>query len=126
MGTFLYSWIILKLHFIANQASSRLMTILSFSRTADNRSCSSNFLQRFNFLQHLTPHILTYEYLGSIKLYTENRMRELGQLSWYSQGYGLEGQGIGDQFPAGAKKCSLLPSIQTGFGTHTASYPIVF
>jgi hypothetical protein len=41
-------------------------------------------------------------------------------------GYGLEGQRIGDQFPAGARNFSLLHSIQTGFGTHTASYPNVF
>jgi hypothetical protein len=41
-------------------------------------------------------------------------------------GYGLEGQGIGDQFQAGARNFSLLYSIQTGFGAHTASYPTVF
>jgi hypothetical protein len=47
-------------------------------------------------------------------------MGKPGKLSW------LDGQGIGDQFPAATRDFSLLQSIKTGFGTHKTSYPIAF
>jgi hypothetical protein len=50
----------------------------------------------------------------------------LNSLAGKVMGCGLDGQGTGDQFPAGVRNFSLLHSIQTGFGAHTASCPTVF
>jgi hypothetical protein len=38
-------------------------------------------------------------------------------------GYGLEDQGSGVRFPAGAGNFSLRHCVQTGPGSHPASYP---
>jgi hypothetical protein len=39
-------------------------------------------------------------------------------------GYGLDDRMIGVRFPVGAGNFSLLPRVQTGSGTHPASYPL--
>jgi hypothetical protein len=39
-------------------------------------------------------------------------------------GYGLDNQGLGIQFLAGARKFSLLHHVHTGCGAHPASYPM--
>jgi hypothetical protein len=50
---------------------------------------------------------------------------EPGYLSWYSNGYTLENQRFGVQFPAGARRVfSLLHTVQNGSRVHPASYPV--
>jgi hypothetical protein len=39
-------------------------------------------------------------------------------------GYGLKNRMIGVRFPAGAGNFPLLHHVQTGSGTHPASYPM--
>jgi hypothetical protein len=61
---------------------------------------------------------------GTLNMHTENRKCRVSFSFGIGTGYGLEDQCSGVRFPTGAGDFSLLQRIQTGSGTHPASYPV--